>query len=151
MKHAGAEHLCLPGHVTFIFVFCLYHRFACGTNTHLYCCHEVVCAAAGPYTRGGCGEPDRARWLCTTAQLLQDRRVVYPEVVALWYIATVFVSSATSLQMKDYFNRLMASLIGKTACGDHFHSATKSVPVNYERVSAGICPIMNKLCQIGGQ
>lgn len=50
--------------------------------------------------------------------------------------------------MQDYFNKLMASLIGKTACINHFHRPTKSVLVSDELMSAGICPIMNKLCQI---
>ena len=95
----------------------------------------MFCAAAGPSTWGAFGEPDKY------GGYVPQRN----------YFRTVFVTSPTSLQMQDHFNRLMASLTGKTACADHFHKPTKSVQINGGRASAGIYSIMNKLCQIIGQ
>lgn len=67
------------------------------------------------------------------------------------YFRNVFVTSPASLLQQDYFNRLMGSLIGETACADHFHRPSKSVRVNGDRHSAGYLSIMNKYCQIIGQ
>ncbi|DBA68874.1 TPA: hypothetical protein ACH3X2_013353 [Trebouxia sp. C0005] len=36
---------------------------------------------------------------------------------------------ATKLHQREYFNIFMASLIGETACGDHFHKPSKLVHV----------------------
>lgn len=55
-----------------------------------------------------------------TTTSVQNSNDFCPEIIVLWYIATVCVSSPPALQMQDYFFKLMASLIGRTACADHF-------------------------------
>lgn len=67
------------------------------------------------------------------------------------YFRNTFVTSPASLLQQDYFNRFMASLIGETACADHFHRPSKSVHVDGDRYSAGYLSIMNKYRQIIGQ
>ncbi|KAL0017962.1 hypothetical protein WJX79_001827, partial [Trebouxia sp. C0005] len=43
------------------------------------------------------------------------------------YFRDSFMGSRASLHQREYFNRFMASLIGETACGDHFHKPSKLV------------------------
>ncbi|DBA66235.1 TPA: hypothetical protein ACH3X2_002495 [Trebouxia sp. C0005] len=67
------------------------------------------------------------------------------------YFRDSCVASPAPLHQQEYFNSFMASLIGETACGDHFRKPSNLVHVRAGRFSAGYYSIMNKMCQIIGQ
>ncbi|KAL0026163.1 hypothetical protein WJX79_006863 [Trebouxia sp. C0005] len=64
------------------------------------------------------------------------------------YFRDSCVASPAPLHQQEYFNSFMASLIGETACGDHFRKPSNLVHVRAGRFSAGYYSIMNKMCQI---
>ncbi|DBA78499.1 TPA: hypothetical protein ACH3X2_007987 [Trebouxia sp. C0005] len=67
------------------------------------------------------------------------------------YFRDSFMGSRASLHQREYFNRFMASLIGETACGDHFHKPSKLVHVGKGRFSAGYYSIRTRCARSLGK